>query len=140
MHLHPPPKLPNRQLLTSASWLYWVAGMSLLNLVTAASGFHYMNGMGLGITFLLGHAGRRFGSIWLSMSVGVSVVVIILLCLFGYLASKGFVWAFIAGITALVLDSLLLIPAHSFISLAIHIFAICSLFVGLKLARELHGP
>ena len=112
MQLQPPPRLPDRQLLNYASWLYWVAGMSLVNLVTAASGIHFSSGLGLGITFFLGYAGRKFGSVWLSMSLGVSIVAIILLCLFGYLASKGFVWAFIAGITALVLDSLLLLPAH----------------------------
>jgi len=134
----PPPSATDPRLTPSASWLYWVAGLSAVNTVIHASGGTMTFSMGLGLTQYLSGIGNVLGPMAKTITIVASVVVIVILALLGYMACRGAVWAFIAGIVILILDTLLLIPVAStaWLSIAFHIWAIVSLFMGLKIARE----
>lgn len=98
--------------------------------------------MGLGLTQYLSGIGNTLGPMAKTITIVASAVVIILLAFLGYMACRGSVWAFIAGIVILILDTLLLVPFYqtSWLSIAFHIWAIVSLFMGLKLAMQGPGP
>lgn len=95
--------------------------------------------MGLGLTQVLSGLGEALGSLVKPITIAASVAVIGSLCFLGYMACRGVVWAFVVGIIVLILDTFLLIPfaSQEWLSIAFHVWAIISLFSGLKLAREI---
>jgi hypothetical protein len=122
-----------------AAWLYWVGGLSILNSVIAMFGGDWQFSLGLGITSIVGYVAHDMGSAAKVIGLGVTLVASILLFLFGYQAARGHVWAFIAGIAVLALDTILLLLGGSaaILSIVFHAWAIYSLVVGLRLAVKL---
>lgn len=140
------PNVPNPggadpRLTPSASWLYWVAALSAINTVIQMSGGQWSFSLGLGVTQVLTMAADSLGAMAKTVSIAISAVVVILLATFGYMASRGAIWAFIAGIVVLGLDTLLLFlaPAEMWLSIAFHIWAVISLITGLNTARKIQS-
>jgi hypothetical protein len=115
--------------------------MSAINTVIQLSGGDFQFSLGLGVTVGLTAIGGIAGPTIKVLGLVISAIVIMLLVLFGYMASRGAIWAFIAGIVVLVLDTLLLFiaPAEMWLSIAIHIWAIISLISGLNTARKIQS-
>lgn len=134
----PAPNQVDQRLTSSASWLYWVAGLSAINLVITMSGGTWQFAMGLGLTQVLSGLGEALGTLAKPITIAASVAIIATLCFLGYMACRGVVWAFVVGLIVLILDTLLLLPFASemWLSIAFHVWAVISLFSGLKLARE----
>lgn len=82
-----------------------------------------------------------FGALATTIAIAASAVMVAILCLLGYMACRGAVWAFVAGIVVLSLDTLLLVPFAStqWLSIAFHIWAIVSLVGGLNTARGIQS-
>jgi len=127
------------RLRMSGSWLYWVAGVSLVNMIVEATGSETHFALGLGVTSVAGYIGSQSGGTVQGIAIAFTLVTCALLIFFGYQACRGHVWSFGAGIVALVLDTLLLFigGTTAIISIIFHVWAIFSLVNGLKLAVQL---
>lgn len=128
-----------KRITTSARWLYWVAALSGINVLFAHLNVDWRFAVGLGITELIYAVGMQFGSI--GTVVGALLTIIAICCLIGlgYAAARRHSWAFILGIIALSLDTLLLIALTGmdfFIGIAIHVVAIVYLCLGCNALRR----
>jgi len=125
-----------KKITSGAHWLYWVAGLSGINILLTHLGVEWRFAVGLGITELIYAIGLQFGSIGTAAGAFFSIVAIGCLGGLGYAAAKRQLWAFILGIIALSLDTLLLVllgalaGTNFLIGIIIHVVAIVFLGIG----------
>lgn len=146
--LIPAPDTPEmaqrRQRLESgANWFYWIAGLSLVNLLIGAAGSDWAFIIGLGISQVFVAIARE-----LAKGTDVSMILIGVLWLLafaasaffavcGWLARRPFVAAFVVGITAFGLDTLIYLLSADLIGVAFHALALYFLWQGLAAARAI---
>ena len=125
------------QLRSGASWLYWIAGLSLINTISALAGSHWRFIFGLGISreAIDFDAGSAVKIIFLALNV-IAIAVFIFL---GVLAHKRHAWAFILGMIFLGLDGLLSLIAQDWLGVAFHAFVLFCIFRGLQACRALRS-
>lgn len=142
-----------RQFLGGANWFFWIAVLSLVNSIIILFSGKWSFPIGLGITQVFeafGEEGiaRGLGE-WLKIAVFLlNLAVVGLFVLFGYLARKGNVRAFITGLTLYVLDAVLFLFSGkigefflyggAILGVIIHAIAIYFIFSGLLAARKLN--
>jgi len=125
-----------RKIKNGASWLYWIAGLSVVN-----SGIFYFDG-GLNFIFGLG-ATQYFDALAYSFYdyFGMAVVVfgyvldaalVGLFVYLGFMANRYKRWAFIAGMILYGLDTIVFIVFTDFIGIAAHVFALAMIFNAYK--------
>lgn len=121
---------------TSGNWFYWIAGLSLVNTLGALfnSSFNFV--IGLGITQLLDAALVEFGSIAAMIVVPVNIAIAGVYCVFGYFSCRFAKWAFVVGLIFYGLDTLLFLLVKEWFGLAFHVFALFSIYRGLKLLNQ----
>ena len=133
---------PEQRLARGAAWFYWVAGLSFLNAVLAASGQNIRMVMGLGLTELISALTQAF----LHGSLGTGGIVFILACNafisgiaagFGYLGLRRQAWAMIMGFVLYLLDAGLILLVQDWYALAFHAYVLFQLFNGIKACLEL---
>jgi len=107
-----------------ARWFWWIAGLSLVNVVMAQSGSQSHFVVGLAMTEL---AGAMFAQ---SQAVGfvIDALVIGFFVLMGQQAQRGRLWAFYAGAALYVVDALIYASYRMWMPLAFH--AVALYFIG----------
>lgn len=114
----------------AASWLFWISGLSLLNVLLAAGGGGFAMGLGsLAVTFAYEFGLSASGKI---AGVALGVLGAAAWGGLGAWARRGSLTAFAIPMVLLALDSLLLLRAFSVLSFAIHLYVLYQLFEGLK--------
>lgn len=126
------------QMKSGASWFYWIAGLSLINSISAAAGWDFRFIFGLGITQVLDAMGTQFGGSAKIVTLGLDLAVAGIFILFGVFGHKRHLWAFIVGLVLFAIDSLLMLIFQDWISLAFHAFVIFCLFRGMQACRGLN--
>ena len=140
---------PNRdelemRLKNGANWVYWIAGLSVINSLIYISGSDVSFLAGLGFTQLV----AAFVDIAIEsgapaamrgVSIVFSLVVVVVFGLFGYYANKRFTAAFVVGIILYFLDGLLLLLLGVFFSAGFHAFALIFIVRGFLACRELNA-
>jgi hypothetical protein len=123
-----------------ANWLYWVAVLSVANIVLLYMGTDVGFAVSLGVSDILVYLGKETGGSFQTVSVMAGVVMAAIIWMLGWYACRAQMWAIIAGIVVLGLDTLLLLlgGVDAIISIAIHVWAIVSLFLALKAVKD--GP
>jgi hypothetical protein len=137
--------LLERRMVSGADWFFWIAGLSVANLITAQVGFVFLFGT-LGsvewISRLAWQSGANGGAITLAAQIAIAG----LLCLFGIFGRRGQCWSFFAGMAVYALDGVLLALSDSssisgWLNIGFHIFALLGIFAGLKACNQLNaGP
>jgi len=117
---------------SGGSWFYWIAGLSLINSISAFSGGGWGFIVGLGITHLVDRiaTGRPVA---LAMNAMIAVIFILL----GVFANRGQLWAFIIGMVLYAFDGLIYAKAEHWLAAAFHVFVLIGLFSGFRAARRL---
>ncbi|MDQ2686637.1 MAG: hypothetical protein M3Y28_02095 [Armatimonadota bacterium] len=128
-----------RQVKNGAAWFHWIAGLTVLNVVTILCGFHWkfplslLLPIGLADTAHRGHvSGDYTGTLFATVfSVGIYL-------LLGQAAKKGARWAFLVGMIFYSLDTLLWIGAKEgrMLGLILHVVALCGMGWGLGAAKR----
>ena len=130
-----------KQVKTGANWLYFIAGLSLVNVAV----FHFRGNVrfvvGLGYTTVLGILGEVFRDVLgpgatvvvVTMQVGISVV----FAMFGVFAGKGHAWALVVGMLLYGADTFLFVVEEYWLSVGFHVLALVFMFRGLRACREL---
>ena len=127
------------QLKSGASWFYWIAGLSLINSISAASGSSWRFIVGLGITQIFDEFGNQIGSGGRWVALVLDLLAAGVFILFGVFAHKAHSWAFIVGMILFALDGLIFLLGSDWIGVAFHGFVLYCLFRGLQACRSLRA-
>lgn len=125
------------QLKSGASWFYWIAGMSLINSIAAATGSDWRFIVGLGATQIFDAFGAGFGGAGKAVTLALDLLAVGLLVLFGIFGYKRHLWAFIVGMGLFALDTLVFLLVKDWLGVAFHVFVLFCLFRGFTACRAL---
>ncbi len=130
------------QINSSANWFYWVAGLSLVNIVVALAGSTWGFAIALGLPqlFIALAAKTPIGGGIALHTVLLWALAIAIPCFFiacGWLARYPSLAAFVAGTVVFAIDSLLFLLAGDWIGVAFHGLVLYFLWKGIRLTREL---
>lgn len=129
-------KLEN-QVKSAAGWFYLIAGLSLINSLTALSGSQWGFIVGLGITRVVDAIGKGLGGASVPVAIALDVIVAGVFALFGVFARQKHAWAFIVGMVLYGLDGLLFLLVGDFLGLGFHGFVLFCIFAGLSALKKL---
>jgi hypothetical protein len=118
---------------SAARWFWWIAGMSLVNVVLFHAGSQINFVVGLGMTTI---ASIIFASS-LPMMIGAVGSTIGFYFVIGLYAQRGKLWAFYLGIAVYVLDALIYVKFEDWMSVGFHALAIFFIAKGIARVREL---
>jgi hypothetical protein len=121
----------------SASWFYWVAGLSLVNSIMAFAGQSWRFIFGLGITQIIDEFASQMTGSGKMIALALNVAAAGIFVLFGFFAHKGHTWAFIVGMVLFALDGIILVLASAWLGVAFHAYVLFRLFQGFTACREL---
>jgi hypothetical protein len=123
-----------QQARAGASWVYWIAGISLVNVITALAGSSLAFMISMAIP--MGMAGiAHDSSSWMKAILAVAAVI---LCaafgLFGFFARNGARWAFIVAIFFYGVDALVWMGMREWLGVGLHAYALWRIGVGMMAA------
>lgn len=136
-----PIALLERRMASGADWFFWIAALSVANLVTPYLGFYFMFGT-LGMVEWISRLAWESSANGGAMAMAARIAIAGVLCVFGIFGRKGQRWSFIAGMAIYALDGVLLALADSssisgWLNIAFHVFALLGIFAGLKACNQL---
>jgi hypothetical protein len=105
---------------SAARWFWWIAGLSLVNVVLFQTGSKANFVLGLGVTAL---ADAVFAN---SKPIGfvVDAIAIGFFLLMGSQAARGRLWAFYVGLAVYALDALIYVTVQEWMPVAFHALAL----------------
>jgi len=126
---------------SGVNWFYWIAGLTIITSLIGLFGGGIRFLVSLGLTQLIDGFAAALAP---QLGGAVQVVALILdllvtgvFVLFGYLAGKKMLWAYIAGMVVFLLDGLLSLVFMDVIGVIAHVVVLFVLFRGLQAGREL---
>ncbi len=125
-------RILEKQVHAGGAWLYWIAGVSLLNMIVAFSGGHFHFALGLGMTTFFDEIAVHQTSAVMASTGFLDLLVAVVLAGLGYIAWSGKRWAFGMGILLMTADMVLVLvdPKDQAMSLIFHLIAILGLGLG----------
>lgn len=118
---------------SSASWFFWIAGLSILNTVISLTNGMWNFLVGLQVTQFVDAIAMEIGNDTMSIiAVIVNLLFAGIFLFIGIMAYKRKAWAFITGVALYALDGLLFLISFDFISLAFHVYAIYCIYLGFR--------
>lgn len=125
------------QLKASASWFYWIAGLSLVNSLVMMTGSRWHFILGMGVTTVVDVVGQKIGGVGVALGLFVNVFIAAVCCVFGYLGNKRTAWAMWLGMVLYGLDGVLLLIFQDWLSVAFHGYALFRIYQGVPVIAEL---
>jgi len=127
-----------------AGWFYWVAGLSAINTVVALAGGNGGFALGLGVTMIadfvaVANAGGEARVPAMIFAIVFNSIVLGLVVLCGWLSQKRILIVFGLGMLLYFLDGLLSLLLGHIMSIAIHAFALFSMWNGFSAYRQLNA-
>ncbi len=120
-----------QKLKSSANWFYWIAGLSLVNMLVIVGGanFHFVIGSSF-VDFCsgIGQGGFFGGYIFAVLIIGGFAFL-------GHIAAKGNKWPFILGMVIYGADGLLYLTVGDFLSTLFHAFVLFKFYQGIALVQ-----
>jgi hypothetical protein len=124
-------------LKSGASWFYWIAGLSLVNSISAASGSGWRFLLGLGITQVVDAFGSGIGGSGKIVALVLNLLVASMFVALGIFGNKRHLWAFIVGMGLFALDGLIFLLDQDWLGVGFHVFALYCLFRGFSACRQM---
>ena len=127
-----------------AAWFYWIAALSLINTVMILSGSDTSFALGLGVTLIIDTIAASIvkqpggNTAILAVAIGLDAVVLGMVMLCGWLSQKRVIPIFVIGMGLYVLDGLICLMLGLIVGIAIHAFALWSMWSGLAAYRQLN--
>ena len=128
-----------------ANWLFWIAGLSLVNTVIAHAGgeSHFIVGLAITavvdvISSAIGQEHPEAATTAMLVAIGFSVFVAVMCVIFGCLSRKRLLWIFGIGMFLYLLDGLLYLLIGDYLSAAFHGYALYSMITGFNAFRQLN--
>lgn len=130
-----------------AKWFFWIAGLSMLNTLFMLTKAKMTFGLGLASTLLVDAFARGFTKgapnatqIIYSVDFVLDLLIAGTFVLFGVQAQKGKSWAFVVGGVLLALDTILVLLFKMWVGVAVHIFALLSIYAGYTANCKVNAP
>jgi hypothetical protein len=124
-----------------ANWFYWIAGLTIVTSLIAFGGGGIRFLISLGSTQLIDGIAEvlapRLGGAVKVVALVLDLVVTALFVLFGWLANKKHLWAYILGMVAFGLDGLVNLMAADVIGVVAHVVILFFLVRGFLAGREM---
>lgn len=114
------------EVMSGASWFWWIAGLSLVNTIMIHSGSDTGFIIGLGFTLLVDAMFREYQLV----AFIIDALAIGTILGLGFFARKGHVWAFVVGIVFYTLDAGIYLLGQDWMAVAFHGLALFYLFRG----------
>lgn len=113
-----------------ASWFLWIAGLSMVNTVLAASGaaLHFL--FGLGITSIVDAFAHQAGAASIALTLIINAFIAGIFVLFWYFGKQGHKWAFFVGMGLYLADGLILLLIPDYLGAAFHLWVLYRLYQG----------
>ena len=111
---------PSAIVQSAARWFWWVAGLSLINIIMTQSGSDTSFVMGLGFTAVsdaIFESNKAIGFVIDALALGFFFFL-------GLQGMRGKLWAFYLGISVYVLDALIYVFVQDWMPVAFHALAI----------------
>jgi hypothetical protein len=123
-------------IVSGARWFYWIAALTVLNLVFLEFKIPFTMSLGLATTRLVCYLSSEGGgpglSEWSNAVIGLDLLLCCFLCLFGWLSAAGHRAVFIMGTILVAMDSMFYIfPFLSLAGVVVHLYAVCSMYFGI---------
>ncbi len=136
-----------RTVQSSASWFWWVAGLSLINTVGAMLDSSYGMVLGLGITqfidaiFLYGADGDPLKPTLAARGIHLALVLAVagVFVAIGVFAKRHSAMAFVVGMALYLADSLIYVVASDWIGVGFHAFVLFMLWGGYSTLRAIQA-
>ena len=126
---------------SGANWFYWIAGLTIITSVIAFGGGGIRFLISLGSTQIIdgiaAALSAEIGGAAKVVALALDLIVTGVFVLFGWLANKKFLWAYILGMAAFLLDGLVALLAGDIIGVVAHAVVLFFLFRGFMAGREL---
>lgn len=122
---------------SGAGWFYWVAGLSLVNTISALTGSDWRFIIGTGLTEIFNEVGKHVGSGGKMVVLALDAVFLGTLIVLGVFAGKRHLWAFVLGMLIYAGDALIYVLAQEWFGVAFHAFVVYCMFIGFQAAREI---
>lgn len=124
-----------------ANWFYWIAGLSIVTSIIAFAGGGWGFIISLGTTQVIDAVAAEL-SAGLGGAPRVVALVLDLLVTgafvaFGVLAGKRFLWAYMIGLVAFLLDGLVSLLVQDWLGVVAHAVVLFIMFRGFQAGREL---
>ena len=126
---------------SGANWFYWIAGLTIItSLITAfGGGIRFL--ISLGITQLIDAVAQvlseRAGGGLKVVAFVLDLIITGLFILFGWLANRKLLWAYVLGMVAFLLDGLVSLLIADWVSVIAHAVVLFFLFRGFQAGRDL---
>jgi len=121
---------------SGGSWFYWVAGLSLINTISAFSGSTWRFIIGLGITQVFDEFGSHLQGGGKIVALLLDLIAAGVFVLVGVFATKAHKWAFIVGMVLFALDGLIFLLVQDWLGVGFHAFVLFCLFRGFSACRK----
>lgn len=126
---------------SGANWFYWIAGLSVVNIVAliANLNFHFL--AGLGLSEVVGAVATIFvqegvSPLLLAFPLILDILLVAGLALVGYYSRRFVLPVFLIGIIVYILDGLLVLALGDMFMAGFHVFALIYLIRGYLAARQ----
>jgi hypothetical protein len=123
-----------------ASWLFWIAGLSVINAVILLAGSSWMFLGGLGVTYVAALVALQLGSTQVAFVAAFATIWATgFFAVLGYFARKGQQWAFITGMALYAVDLLLVLYVQAWLMVLFHGYILFRLYQGYASCKALHA-
>lgn len=126
---------------SGANWFYWIAGLTIITSLIAFGGGGIRFLISLGSTQIIdgiaAALSAEIGGAAKVVALVLDLIVTGVFVLFGWLANKKFLWAYILGMAAFLLDGLVALLVGDIIGVVAHAVVLFFLFRGFMAGREL---
>jgi hypothetical protein len=125
-----------------ASWFYWIAGLSLVNAISAALGSNWSFIIGLGFSQVLsglggsGFDGQEVPVMLRVIAWGLNLALITGFAYIGWRARRPSTVLFVIGLIIFALDTLLFVYAQDWVGIGFHALALFFIWQGFVAARR----
>lgn len=124
-----------------ANWFYWIAGLTIVTSLIAFAGGGIAFIFSLGSTQIIDGVAialsTELGSAAKVVALFLDLIVTAIFAGFGWLANKKYLWAYILGMVAFLLDGVVSLVVQDWISVLAHGFVLYFLFRGVMAGPEL---
>lgn len=127
-----------RQTQNAASWFLWIAGLTIVNVVTALGGLSFGFALSLMAPIGMAYLAHSHGAMWEYIVTGVLTILGAgLFALFWHFGKRAARWALITGMVLYGIDALLWLGVRDFLGIAIHAYALWRIGASLGPAKRL---
>jgi hypothetical protein len=122
---------------SGANWFYWIAGLTLVTSILSYSGADWRFLISLGTTQVIDALSAELGGAAQTIAMVLDVILAGIFVVFGVLANKKLLWAYILGMAVFVIDGLVSILVPDWIGVIAHVVVLVFMVPGFLAGRKL---